>query len=67
MTKDDAIKHIEGLMPPDSRFHKTAEIGQILMLDALARHWHLLPEPVLVDMAQTMISNEERGAEICEG
>lgn len=51
MDKDEAIRHIENLYPPDSSYPDTATIGRNDLEDALAERWRDLPEPILVSIA----------------
>lgn len=62
MTKEDAIKHIRALYPPDSQFPETAEEGQRIIEEAKCRCnlWENLPEDVLVTAARMMIDKEKQ-------
>lgn len=52
MDRQKCIDIIKTLYPPDSGYAQTAEIGQKIMLEAIASQWKELPLEVLNTMAQ---------------
>ena len=52
--RETLIREIEALFPPDAGAPGTAAVGQAILIQALARNWRDLPEPVLADMAAEM-------------
>ena len=54
MKRDEAIKAIEQLFPPDEN-----ELGRGLLMNALCESWRELPENILVKLAQLNIRTEK--------
>lgn len=62
MTRNEAINTINSLYPADSEYIKTAEIGQMLLLQAKneINGWKNESDEVLIRYAELCISYEER-------
>lgn len=65
MTREDAIKHIEAMFPPDSQYADTREVGRNLMDCWVGnpvgyRYWRDLGTPELIRLAK---ANLEEGGE----
>ena len=62
MTREDAIRSIEGLFPPDAPYPDTATIGQRLLDQAKreAQGWRDLPDAVLFRFADLCQEEELR-------
>ena len=58
--KENVIRSIEELYPPDSEYDDTAEIGQRFLLSAVMNKmdWRELPLNVLIEMNQFCIRLE---------
>lgn len=60
MERSKLIDGIESLFPPDSVYDDTREIGEGIMLKALALEWRNLPDDFLYRML--LLCQEEDGA-----
>lgn len=49
--REDNIRDIEGLYPPDSQYATTREEGRELLIQALCDTWRELPDAVLERLA----------------
>jgi len=50
-TKQEAIKFIKSLYPPNSGFSEPRKIGKELLIDALYEEWESLPDGVIYKLA----------------
>ena len=58
MSRQDAIDTINDLYPADSPYNETQEIGQKLMLKAIAMTWRELPDETLKQYARLCLGQE---------
>ena len=61
MTREEAIRNIEGLFPADSQYPDNAEKGQALLEQAKreTNNWRNEPDAVLIRYAQLCIAEEQ--------
>jgi len=64
MDKQEAIRNIEQLFPPDSQYYESAEIGERLLKQAKMEKegWRSESEAVLIRLAELCIAEEDRQA-----
>lgn len=62
MDKAEAVRIIETLFPPDSRYPETRATGRELLLEAIASTWEHLPLPTLRHLARLNLERELRNA-----
>lgn len=62
MTREQAIKHIESLFPPDAPYEGTAQKGQELLEQAKrdVAAWRQESDEVLIRFAQLCIREDQR-------
>lgn len=58
---EKAVNNICSLYPPDSDFPATAAKGQWLLMQAIYRNWHTLPDGILLEMERLCIKAEKDG------
>ena len=63
MNREEAIKSIENLYPPDTGYADTAVIGRELLLSAWALEWRNLPDKVLFELCRLNEEKERIGQE----